>query len=91
MSDRPKPAGPAVLFVPLLAFPSGVAVAFLQTFATAAVAAILVYGPLPLLVVSHFQGRKGGWSIAGMAVASLPYLALLAWLFKGGEINHRPL
>jgi len=91
VSEETKTAGPAAVVVPLLTLPLGVAIAFIPTSGTYGMAALLVYGPLPILVYRHLRGRKGEWSVAGMVVASLPYFALLAWLLKGGEINHRPL
>lgn len=90
MSEQSKAAGPATLVVPVLTLPLGVAMAFVPTSSTYGMAALLVYGPLPILTYRHLRGKKGGWSIAGLTVAALPYLALLAWLL-GGEISHRPL
>ncbi len=91
MSNDAKPAGPSALIVPLLAFLLGVALAFVPTSFTYGMAALLVYGPLPILAYRHRRGRKGGWGVAGMIVASFPYFALIVWLLTGGQSHHIPL
>jgi hypothetical protein len=89
MSEETKTASPFTFVIPLVACPAGVAFGFVPY--SGVLSDVLLFGPLPALVYLHWKGKRGGWSIAGLIVAALPYVAVVESIVSGRPRAHIPL
>ena len=91
MNSERKSAGPLHAVFPVVVCPAGIAVALLSSTFASRIGEILLFGPLVILVYLRLKGRKGRWNVAGIALAALPYLALIVDIIEGRPKTHIPL